>query len=132
MHTGISFTIFVRAEAFGTFRFDEKMGVGAPFGSAEESDLLLFLLKNGTRGRYHGGDFVFHPAKAESGDKAYNYGLGFGALYKKAVFRYGYWRLLPVFFARLAKGVLNVVFKGNKKARAAQLRGRWEGFIRYG
>jgi len=129
--TGISFTIFVRKEAFSTFRFDERLGVGAEFGSGEESDLLLFLLENGRRGRYHAGDFVFHPAKPETPEKAYYYGLGFGALYKKAVFHYGFLSLLPVFLVRILKGIINCIIRGNKRMRAASLKGRTRGFIAY-
>ena len=128
---GISFTIFVRAAALGAFRFDEQLGVGAAFGSGEESDLLLFLLRGKNRGRYHAGHYIFHPAKAETPAKALIYGRGFGALYKKAVVKYRFFILFPVFMLRLIKGIFNVVFCGDREMRTASLRGRVAGFIRY-
>jgi glycosyltransferase involved in cell wall biosynthesis len=128
---GISFTIFVRARALGSFRFDEQLGVGAAFGSGEESDMLLFLLRGKNRGRYHAGHCVFHPAKAETPAKALVYGRGFGALYKKAVVKYGFFILFPVYMLRMIKGIFNVIFSGDRETRTASLRGRAAGFIQY-
>jgi glycosyltransferase involved in cell wall biosynthesis len=128
---GISFTIFVRAGALGRFRFDERMGLGAAFGSGEESDLLLYLLKNKIRGRYQGDCYIYHPAKADTPERAYSYGRGFGAVYKKAVMQYHFFIMLPIFFLRIAKGVLNIMLCRDKKIRLYSLRGRIEGFIRY-
>jgi glycosyltransferase involved in cell wall biosynthesis len=131
MRTGISFTIFVRTPALGAFRFDEQMGVGTPFGSGEESDLLLYLLKNGNRGRYHAEDFVYHPVKAETPEKAFWYGRGFGAVYKKAITVYGFKPLFFIFSLRMIKGLFNIIMRRGKKTRAASFYGRMSGFFQY-
>jgi glycosyltransferase involved in cell wall biosynthesis len=131
MSAGISFTIFARTAALQSFVFDEQMGVGTDFGSGEESDLLLFLLKNKKQGRYHSGHFIYHPAKPEIPEKAFIYGKGFGAVYKKAVTHYHFFTLFPVYILRIIKGIINIVIHSNKKMRIASLRGRISGFIHY-
>jgi glycosyltransferase involved in cell wall biosynthesis len=128
-YVGISFTIFVRASALAAFYFDEQLGIGTNFGSAEESDLLLFLLYSGYKGRYLAENYIFHPAKEETPEKAFRYGKGFGAVNKKAVLKYRFGGLFPVFILRLIKGIINIVFLGNKKMRIASLHGRILGFI---
>jgi hypothetical protein len=131
MIVGISFTIFIRAENMRQFRFDEQLGIGAKFGSGEESDLLLFLLKNRHRGHYHVNDYIYHPAKEESASKAFSYGKGFGAIYKKAVFTYGFYSLLIIFILRLMKGVINVVIHQERDKYIPSLKGRTVGFLKY-
>jgi glycosyltransferase involved in cell wall biosynthesis len=129
--TGISFTVFTRMPAIRNFKFDEKLGVGTTLGSGEESDLLLFLLRNRHKGKYHAGHYIFHPAREETAEKALLYGKGFGAVYKKAVIKYKYFVLFPVFILRLLKGIINIVIHGNKKTRIASLYGRILGFVQY-
>ena len=131
MSIGISFTIFVRSTAIRSFRFDEKLGLGSPFGSGEESDLLLFLLKKKNKSRYHANDYVYHPVKTETPEKAFLYGKGFGAVYKKAIVHYGFIVLLPVFFLRLLKGIINIIIHKDKKIRSASFHGRLTGFLQY-
>jgi glycosyltransferase involved in cell wall biosynthesis len=131
MSIGISFTIFALASAVNAFKFDEELGVGTKFGSGEESDLLLFLLRGRYRGRYHAGHYIFHPAKEETPEKAFLYGNGFGAVHKKAIVKYRFFVLFPVFILRIMKGIVNVVVYNNKKMRLASLYGRILGFIQY-
>jgi glycosyltransferase involved in cell wall biosynthesis len=131
LNVGISFTIFARISAVSPFKFDEKLGVGTLLSSGEESDLLLFLLKNNNKGRYHAGNYIYHPAKPETAEKALLYGKGFGAVYKKALTKYHFYILLPVFILRLIKGCINIIFYSNKKIRLASLKGRFMGFVQY-
>jgi glycosyltransferase involved in cell wall biosynthesis len=131
MHTAISFTIFTRSEWIKGFRFDEQLGVGAVYGSGEESDLLLFLLKNKARGFYHAGDYIYHPFKPLDPDRALYYGKGYGALYKKVVVSY---RLYLVFFSFLnvlLKEAFKMIFYPFSPLRAATMRGRLYGFLHY-
>jgi len=131
MRIGISFTIFVRSPSLRLFKFDEQMGVGAPFGSGEESDLLFFLLKHKNKGIYHSKNYIYHPVKTETPEKAFLYGMGCGAVYKKAITHYGFFILFPIFFLRILKGIINVIIKKDKKNRTASLCGRISGFIKY-
>jgi glycosyltransferase involved in cell wall biosynthesis len=131
MRTGISFTIFIRADAIKQFRFDEQLGVGAEYGSGEESDLLLYLLKNKQKGRYHSEDFIYHPGKSDTPERVYSYSRGFGALYKKAVRVYRFYPLLPVFLYRILRILIKLIFFKNKHISVALLKGRFEGFTGY-
>jgi len=131
MSIGISFAIFARSSAINSFTFDEQLGLGTAFGSGEESDLLLFLLKQGNKGRYHAAHYIYHPVKTETPEKAYWYGRGFGAIYKKAIMHYGFIPLLPVFFLRLLKGIINIIIHSNRNVRFASFCGRLTGFLQY-
>ncbi|MDR2010722.1 MAG: glycosyltransferase family 2 protein [Bacteroidales bacterium] len=131
MFTGISFTIFVRAVSIKKFRFDTQMGVGAEYGSGEESDLLLYLLRNVNKGRYNANSYIHHPYKIDNTDRAFSYGKGFGALYKKAISTYRYYILFPVFMYLLFKQFLMICLHPFEKGRIASLKGRLYGFIHY-
>jgi len=131
MSVGISFAIFIRSIAIRSFRFDEQLGLGTTFGSGEESDLLLFLLKQKNKGHYHATNFIYHPVKTETPEKAYLYGKGFGAVYKKAIMHYGLFILLPVFFLRLVKGIINIFTHKEKNVRSSSFHGRLSGFFQY-
>ncbi len=81
--TIVSYSFFVRATALKSARFDERLGVGAYFGAAEEIDFVLQLLQAGASGYYFSNWHVYHPNKTETSERSYNYALGFGAMIKK-------------------------------------------------
>ena len=80
--TCVSITLFPRRGVLdGVGGFDEALGVGARFGAAEETDLVVRALDAGVRGRYDPALRVAHPDKrltAEAAARAYSYGLGCG------------------------------------------------------
>jgi hypothetical protein len=52
--------------------FDERFGLGAPFGASEDTDYALRILAAGMRGRYRGdGQVVQHPYKASRPSQYY-------------------------------------------------------------
>lgn len=71
--------------------FDENLGVGTKWGSGEESDYILQLLYNNRSVIYYSNILVYHPyhneVSNEQAEKNYQYGLGYGALIKKAINR---------------------------------------------
>lgn len=81
----ISFTMFFRRESIQGLTFDESLGVGAgtKWGSGEETDFMLRVMKR-CRMYYDPGAIVFHPewAKHPFTDtkiaKARSYGMGMG------------------------------------------------------
>jgi hypothetical protein len=131
MAAGISFTVFIRAACISSFRFDEQLGLGAEFGSGEESDLMLFLLTNNNRGFYHANTFIYHPNSRRSIDSLFSYGKGFGALHKKAIAAYHLYGFLPRFLLVLLKETVKLCFQSPRKERWATMKGRISGFIRY-
>ena len=68
--------------------FDERFGIGGEFGAAEESDLILKCVVDGTEVIHSKLMKVYHLKpkmifNKNMNNKAYNYALGGGALIKK-------------------------------------------------
>jgi len=89
--TTASYSLFIRRSplAQGVI-FDEDLGVGCktPFGSGEDTDFVLHLMKKGIRGRFISTSHVGHPRRdmfsgAVTPDRAYSYGLGMGRVLGK-------------------------------------------------
>lgn len=68
-------------------KFDEKLGLGAEFGSSEEMDYVYQLLINNFHGFYLPELYVMHPQvvnlKEQSLDNIYRRSKGHGAFFKK-------------------------------------------------
>lgn len=67
--------------------FDERLGVGARFRAAEDTDLFRRLLTAGWQGRYEPAAVVGHRqwrSRSQALHAAYGYGVGFGAMAGKA------------------------------------------------
>ena len=72
--------------------FDEKFGLGAKYGSGEETDFIFKYLKKDKAVYYSGKSLIYHPEEfsdqnnlSKISDKFYSYGIGQGALYKKNI-----------------------------------------------
>jgi len=110
-----SIRVYVKKDAIENIKFDERFGVGSQFGSAEESDFIYNLLSRGKIGISISNIYVYHPEKVNlvsKGDlkRAYHYGLGMGAFFKKNLInnkRYSI--LLCLFFYYLLKPVLRMI-----------------------
>ena len=131
MRTGVSITIFTKEKAIKSFKFDEQLGIGAKFGSGEESDLLLYLLKNKNKGKYISNDYIYHPNTSITKERASSYGKGFGAVFKKGITVYHFYQLFPLYVLYLFKSLLNILVYKDKKCCIAILQGRISGFIQY-
>ncbi len=129
----IAFNFFIRRDRLQQISgFDESLGVGAAFGSAEETDLAIRAIKLGGKAYYNTRLNVIHPEKQltpEATSRAYDYGTGLGRVLR----RHG--PPLPVtlsFFLRPLGGV--VVNLARYRLFAARyywktLRGRISGFM---
>ena len=138
---GSSITLFInrKTEKAKSFYFDEDFGIGAPFHSEEENDLIMRMLHAGKQGLYvPERNFVFHPKKdADYFDieRASQRGYGFGALVGKHIrslcgvsyfFRY--------FFVRTPASFVISAAAGNiEKTRyvAVKYVRMWMGLIEY-
>lgn len=91
----IAFNIFLlRHLAMSIGGFDEKLGVGAEFGSAEDTDLVLRTVQTGWCGWYDTRQLVVHPDKSLTPvaiDRAFSYGAGFGYVLRKHNFPTRVW-----------------------------------------
>ncbi len=78
----IEFNIFLRREAaLALGGFDEGMGPGSPFGSAEGNDLVCRAMALGLRAHYDAALRIIHPDKRLSDvavERAERYGRGLG------------------------------------------------------
>jgi glycosyltransferase involved in cell wall biosynthesis len=131
LSVGISFTIFIRSEALAGFSFDEQLGVGAAYGSGEESDLLLYLIKNKKKGKYHAGHYIYHPGKTETPQRVYSYSLGFGALFKKALLVYRLYPMFFIFLYRIFRNMIKLCLRPGNKITRSLVSGRLNGFSKY-
>lgn len=136
LDTITSITFFVHFKEQDYTLFDEKLGVGGPFGSGEEIDYILDLLSKGYKGRYFGDDIIYHPAKKHSKSKEkyqrdFNYGRGFGALCKKQIVYRKDYKFLKVMTSKLIRNVGGLVLSSSKDYHSATIKGRINGFREY-
>jgi len=138
----VSTTIFLRrrvCDAVG--HFDARLGLGAEFGSGEETDLMLRVLRAGFTVLYCPDLVVYHPDPVKRFDasatvRAYSYGVGAGAVLRKhACNRWGIRLLLAavsLFIRPLGAGLAySLLDRDRGRFHMAVLRGRVAGFIGY-
>lgn len=136
LDTITSITFFVNFSEDKYTKFDEKLGVGAEFGSGEEIDYILNLLSLGYKGRYFGDDIIYHPAKKHSKSKEkyqrdYNYGRGFGALCKKQIVYRKDYKFIKVMSSKLIRNIGGFILSSNRDYHSATIKGRMRGFTEY-
>jgi glycosyltransferase involved in cell wall biosynthesis len=91
-----SFGLFIKIKD-GLRNFDEQLGIGGSFGSAEEVDYILRYLQSGYKGCYDPGLEVYHQERTPDNmslNTFYQYSLGVGAYLKKHAFFCRRWSLL--------------------------------------
>lgn len=85
--TVIEFNFFAkRADVLRVGSFDEDLGIGARFGSAEGTDLAIRLLRGSGKGYYNFSLRVLHPDKTltpRAVERAFDYGTGLGRVLRK-------------------------------------------------
>ena len=111
---GVSISIFIKRQAVGDIRFDESLGVGSGtvYGSGEETDFLLNLLKERKLLDFCPDIVVNHPLFLGpwTVKRGYLYGNGMGRVLRKhhyTVFRVFCVALLQWIRALMALGTLN-------------------------
>jgi glycosyltransferase involved in cell wall biosynthesis len=129
----ISYTIFVRRTSLTGFQFDEQLGVGARYGSGEETDMVAYLLKNKEKGFYDGDQIVYHLVhnRSYNTDRAYNYGTGFGALHKKLFIYYKQNYYLFRFIWMVTRNIGAIIITKHKNYYISGLKGKLKGFLAY-
>jgi glycosyltransferase involved in cell wall biosynthesis len=138
-NAGNSITIFLkRPQQQPQLLFDEKFGIGAPFGGAEETDYIFRLLESHKKGYYSEDVIIYHKISGfdeMTDQKTFYYAMGTGAFFRK---EFRYLRCFSLFFSLiLFKGIIGTIMAGitfNKivlKYRLAKLRGYFFGFFKY-
>ncbi|MBL6456839.1 glycosyltransferase family 2 protein [Belnapia sp. T6] len=128
----IEFNLFLRREvALAMGGFDERLGPGTPYGSAEGNDLVLRAVRSGHAARYEPTQRVVHPDKRLTPvavERAALYGRGLGFVLRRHAVPASVW--LP-FLVRPLGGALLGLLRGRMLAARyywATLRGRLAGF----
>ncbi|MGL5780688.1 glycosyltransferase family 2 protein [Cetobacterium sp.] len=87
MKVGCSITFFIKKKNNFNIKFDNDLGVGAKFGSGEETDFISSLLNINYNGYYFSNEYIYHEVKQviPTIQRYYSYGLGYGALSKKEI-----------------------------------------------
>lgn len=131
---GSSITLFVKKAILRGFEFDEQLGVGAIFGSGEETDLLLFCLSKKAHCICDGTYYIHHPYKENKEinvSRSYNYALGYGAIMKKAFVVYNFHFALFIFIYALLKNLIGIIISPKRKHHLIALKGKIVGFCLY-
>jgi glycosyltransferase involved in cell wall biosynthesis len=128
----IEFNLFLRRELALTLGgFDETMGPGTRFGSAEGNDLVARAIRAGHACEYDPGLRIVHPDKRMTdvaADRAELYGAGLG----RALRRHAPITAAAPFFVRPLGGMALAALRGDALARryyAATWVGRVRGFL---
>jgi len=128
----IEFNLFLRrGTALALGGFDERLGAGTPFGSAEGNDLVLRAVSARHKAIYDPDLRVAHPDKrmtAAAAERARLYGTGLGFVLRRHRVPPSVW--LPFFVRPLGGAVLGAT-RGDPVAvrhHLGSLCGRWAGF----
>lgn len=103
--TTVECTMFIKKRIFKDIGgFDETLGVGTYYGAEEGADFILRALYKKIEPVYDPNLIFYHPQKVFNYDeraqkRAYSYGLGFGRLTIKHIYKYK--KLYPII--RIAK-----------------------------
>lgn len=129
----IEFNLWLRRDvALSLGGFDEAMGPGARFGSAEGNDLVCRAMAAGHAARYEPSLRIIHPDKRltpEAVARAGRYGLGLGFALRRHGVPAGTW--LPFLYRPLGGAGVSLLRGRLLHARyyLATLRGRLAGFL---
>jgi len=116
--------------------FDNNFGLGAKYGSAEETDYVLNALLEDRKILFTPNLKVFHPTDIKSSKEYMKYAVGNGAIYKK-FFKKKNLLFFKIFIKSILISMILIMFYGiilNKRKSGKYivfLIGRVSGFIKY-
>lgn len=118
------------------FYFDENFGLNSKYKSSEEMDLVFRLLKKGYKGYFERNLFIYHPYKEDSKERAYYYGIGMGAFFRKHL-KSDFKLLFPFVENLIIRPIGGMILNGITLRKEKFLKnlygfiGRWKGFLTY-
>lgn len=116
--------------------FDQNFGLGAKYGSAEETDYVLNALLDNRKILFSPSIKIFHPTNVKSSKEYMKYAFGNGAIYKKFLKKNNL-LFLRIFLKSILISTILFMFyclllNKNKSAKyIIFLVGRVSGFIKY-
>lgn len=127
----ISYNFFIRK--MDNMCFDEKLGVGAEYGSGEETDFLWTYLSNNSVCKILNTSFVHHQNYAGdiSSDRAFRYGLGFGAIMKKEIVLRRHYCMSLLYLNLIMRAIGGFLLTRHKRSYYNTFWGRVKGFVSY-
>ncbi len=129
--------MFIEKNLLVEHPFDEQFGVGAPFGCGEETDVVLYALKEGRRVLYADKYTILHHVdrgNLPEVERVKSYSYGYGALCRKCTREYSFSWGLHYFLRTIAGNAVlgNIVLPFTDRQAAAVRRARaaqtWRGF----
>ncbi len=139
----LSSSMWINLKNSKTFFFDENLGLGAKYGSGEETDYIFKYLKMRKKIYYSSKALIYHPKEFsefknlnEISKKFISYGMGQGAIFRKI---YNYQKIIScyLFSISLIKSLVAIVIyiikfkKENILKYTFLLKGKILGFIKY-
>jgi len=110
-----SITIFVKTYDFASITFDEEMGPGAKYGSAEECDYIMQAIKQNKEGVYSSKILVYHKGFGNYAStpttKAYQYTLGLTHYWYKHRILLGNTKFFIILFFRPVIGLIFAIIQ---------------------
>jgi hypothetical protein len=132
--TTFSSSLFLWTELAMTARFDTQLGVGSgtPYGSGEETDYVLRLLRTRARGRFDRTRHIIHPRRdmlsgTGSVARAQSYGFGMGHLLRRHSLN-ALWASFLLYNSTRAAWSLSCGNSNGSRLCRAQTKGLWQGF----
>jgi glycosyltransferase involved in cell wall biosynthesis len=133
--TTFSSSLFLWRDLALTAQFDVNLGVGSgtPYGSGEETDYVLRLLRDRARGRFDRTRHVVHPRRDmlsgnSSASRGKAYGFGMGHLLRRHSLRALWLNFLAYNTVRAAIALCRGNWDGARLC-SAQTKGLWAGFL---
>ena len=117
--------------------FDEDFGVGALYGSGEESDIIFRTLDKKEKIMFCPDLLLWHkaPERDATDEKLYRYGVGTGALFKKHYLESNKMRYFCLFMISLGRSIFGSLLYslGRKEHRKSKIlrKGKIKGFDEY-
>lgn len=127
----ISFNFFIRQN--GNLRFDESLGIGAPYGSGEETDFLWENISEGDVCKFVLDTYVrhVHNTSLPNIERASKYGLGMGAIYKKEILGRKNYSMIIQYLKLLIRPLGAVIITKNHRYYWETFKRRIMGFVNY-
>lgn len=134
-----SAALIIKTDVLRSLMLDDDFGVGAEYGSGEETDLVLRALYLKTRAVYTPKFKVYHPTVSKINSdilKTAKYNVGFGALCAKHIQQYKNYYMLYIFIKGILKNIIGYLLYLfiNKKMRnyyKVCLESKIYGFVEY-